>query len=217
MCSSSSFILSSSFFFLLSSGIRSSSHFNSSIEKIFSIAFLTKHVPTTIMGNTTEMDFTAFIAHNTARHKICNNVNKWTRFVFTWRRYVKSGWYFVGINKIKILSVNWKKRKNKILLHFLTHKWLVLNTTILTPSYSWTDFKLYLIYQCYRKWLKLVSFFSFQIYEMGQLFQLSNIWLGRLFQLSNKWNESPFSDFKYMKWVSFFRFQIYELSRLFQI
>jgi hypothetical protein len=47
------------------------------------LLFKSKKNHYTIMGNTTEMDFTAFIAHNTARHKICNNVNKWTRFVFT--------------------------------------------------------------------------------------------------------------------------------------
>jgi hypothetical protein len=123
------------------------------------------------------------------------NLKKATQFI-----YLKSEkadpFHIFEIWKRRLISFIWKLEKPtqsyiwklKKLLHFLTHKWLVLNTTILTPSYSWTDFKLYLIYQCYRKWLKLVSFFSFQIYEMGQLFQLSNIWLGQ--NISQIWRTS---------------------------
>lgn len=60
-------------------------------------------------GKRMEMDLIIFTTHSTAREMIWKKVKRWTRLIGTWRRYMWSGWYFLGMKMRARRSTNWKK------------------------------------------------------------------------------------------------------------
>lgn len=86
-------------------------------------------------GKRMEMDFIIFTTHSIAREMIWKRVKRWTRLIGTWRRYMWSGWYFLGMKMRARRSTNWKKTTFAIIT-FSAYKYQN-STVMLKNKYVW--------------------------------------------------------------------------------